>query len=593
MNLPTSESAWARPRTVLLLLALWLMATMGARPLLLPDEGRYANVARSMLASNGGDGLVPLLNGLPFFHKPPLLYWLDMLTMSVVGVHQFSARFAPFVGAWVMGAALFMAVRRWHGAAAARATLMVLATCPFFFIGGQYANLDMLVGGLITATVLAFARAVDDSARSLRWMLAAWALAATSVLAKGLIGFVLPALVIAPWLLAQRRWRDLLWLLHPLGLLFFLALALPWFALMQLRYPGFFDYFIMEQHFRRFAQASFNNVHPAWFYVAVLPLLTLPWSGWLPASVMKLTSTWRTFSASDRSRWGLWAWWWVAVIGFFSLPSSKLVGYALPALAPWCAVLGVAVAASRSKLKNAWASAWAWTLAFAVFACLGLVFLLTSAATTAALKIKPPTSSKAVAAVLAAQIKPGDRVVFVDEMFYDLPFYAGLKQPPIVASNWADPNVPLRDNWRKELFDAARFDPARGRELLWPLGQLNTLTCAEAAVWFVLKDASATQMSQVPNAVGVVTQGDVRLMRAPGRACLGSAPSPSQGKGRDGGQSAKYKPTLPNDFTPPCRARLGWQAQTASQARRTRLESPAKPPALSLQGEGAIQPVRP
>jgi 4-amino-4-deoxy-L-arabinose transferase-like glycosyltransferase len=515
MNRPASESGWTRPRTVLLLLALWLLATAGLRPLLLPDEGRYANVARDMLIGTSSDGLVPLLNGLPFFHKPPLLYWLDMLAMAVLGVNQLSARFAPFVGAWVMGAALFMAVRRWHGAAAARATLMVLATCPFFFIGGQYANLDMLVGGLITATVLAFARAVDDGSRSLRWMLSAWALAAASVLAKGLIGFVLPALVIAPWLLAQRRWRDLLWLLHPLGLLLFVALALPWFALMQLRYPGFFDYFIMEQHFRRFAQASFNNVHPAWFYVAVLPLLTLPWSGWLPASLLTVKERCGAFSASDRSRWGLWIWWLIAVIGFFSLPSSKLVGYALPALAPWCAVLGVAVAASLSTSKTAWK----WTLALASVACMVLVFLLASPQAMTALKLKPPTSSKAVAAVLAAQIGPRDRVVFVDEMFYDLPFYAGLRQPPIVASNWSDPEVPLRDNWRKELFDAARFDPVRGRELLIPIDRLNDLTCGDVAVWFVLKAASLPRMAQVPGAVGVAVKGDVQLMRAPGRAC--------------------------------------------------------------------------
>jgi 4-amino-4-deoxy-L-arabinose transferase-like glycosyltransferase len=539
---PSSESAWTRPRTALLFLALWLLATMGLRPLLLPDEGRYANVARSMLTSNGGDGLVPLLNGLPFFHKPPLLYWLDMLAMAAVGVNQFSARFAPFVGAWVMGAALFMAVRRWHGAAAARATLMVLATCPFFFIGGQYANLDMLVGGLITATVLAFARAVDDGARSLRWMFTAWALAAASVLAKGLIGFVLPALVIAPWLLAQRRWRDLLWLLHPLGLLLFVALALPWFALMQLRYPGFFDYFIMEQHFRRFAQASFNNVHPVWFYVAVLPLLSLPWSGWLPASLMKLKRNWNALSASDRSRWGLWLWWGVAVIGFFSLPSSKLVGYALPALAPWCAVLGVAVATSQRARK--------WTLVIAVGACLGLVFLLSSSAAMTALKIKPPTSSKAAAAVLAGQIKPGERVVFVDEMFYDLPFYARLKQPPIVASDWTDPNVPLRDNWRKELFDAARFDAVRGRELLWPIERMNELTCGEVAVWFVLKDTSLPRMAQVPSVVGVLTPGDVRLMRAPGRACSAAAPSPSEGEGWDGGKRVEYRPSRVGAFAP-------------------------------------------
>jgi hypothetical protein len=161
-----------------------------------------------------------------------------------------------------------------------------------------------------------------------------------------------------------------------------------------------------------------------------------------------------------------------------------------------------------------------------------LVFLLSSPAALSALKIKPPTSSKAAAAVLAGQIKPGDRVVFVDEMFYDLPFYAGLKQPPIVASDWADPNVPLHDNWRKELFDAARFDAARGRELLWPMDRMNELTCGEAAVWFVLKEANLPRMAGVASAVSVAVNGDVQLLRAPGRACSDSA-LPRQGAGAE------------------------------------------------------------
>src|SRR5207245_400587 len=148
----TTNSRWLAPRRALTLFALWLLATLGLRPLLLPDEGRYANVARDMLQ---GDGLTPLLNGLPFFHHPPLLYWLDMAAMSVLGINQFTARIGAFVGAWVMGAAIFLAVRRWHGARAAVMLLVVLATTPLFFVGGQYANLDMLVGGMLTATVLA------------------------------------------------------------------------------------------------------------------------------------------------------------------------------------------------------------------------------------------------------------------------------------------------------------------------------------------------------------------------------------------------------------------------------------------------------
>ena len=75
-----------------LLLALWLLATIAVRPLLLPDEGRYAGVAYEMLR---GDGLVPTLGGLPFFHKPPLLYWLDLGAMQLVGVNAFAARCGP------------------------------------------------------------------------------------------------------------------------------------------------------------------------------------------------------------------------------------------------------------------------------------------------------------------------------------------------------------------------------------------------------------------------------------------------------------------------------------------------------------------
>ena len=150
---PPYGPAWLRSAPVLLsLLALWLLATMGLRPLLLPDEGRYAEVARAMWAGRSWDAwLVPKLDGLPFFHKPPLFYWLDMAAMQLLGTNVFAARFASAFGAWLMGASLWLAMRRWHGPGAATIALGVLATAPFFFIGGQYANHDMLVYGLITA----------------------------------------------------------------------------------------------------------------------------------------------------------------------------------------------------------------------------------------------------------------------------------------------------------------------------------------------------------------------------------------------------------------------------------------------------------
>ena len=498
---PTPRSARG-PAPALLLgaLALWLLVTLGVRPLLLPDEGRYAEVARAMLH---GDLLVPTLNGLPFFHKPPLFYWLDIAAMTLLGENALAGRFGSFVGAWIMGAALFLAMRRWHGARPAAIALGVLATMPFFFVGAQYANHDMLVGGLIAAAVLALARAVDEPPRvELRWLVTGWALCALAVLAKGLIGIVLPALVIGPWLLAQRRWRQLLGLLHPLGLLAFALVALPWFVAMQLRYPGFFDYFIVEQHFRRYAEANFNNEHGLWFFFVALPLLTLPWSAWLVPALKRVGAE----RGATLAIIGLYAWWLIAVIGFFSLPRSKLVGYALPALAPWCALLALAVASGGRR----W---WRWVMGAAALACMALVGVVA---------FKAPQSSRTLALDLAPKIAPADTVVMVDEYYYDVPFYARLTKPVLIASRWDDPELPKRDNWRKEVFDAARFDPALGAKLLVPLEGLDMLGCGSGgATWYIVPPSQASRLAALPAAAKVLVDRRAELWRLPARACLG------------------------------------------------------------------------
>jgi 4-amino-4-deoxy-L-arabinose transferase-like glycosyltransferase len=496
--LPPRGSRLQSAPLLLTLLAVWLLATLGLRPLLLPDEGRYADVARHMLS---GDLLVPRLDGLPFFHKPPLFYWLDIAAMQLVGVNQFASRFGSAVGAWLMGAALFFAMRRWHGPRVAAIALGVLATTPFFFIGGQYANHDMLVGGLITAAVLAFARAVDAPAIDLRWLVAGWVFCGFAILAKGLIGVVLPALVIGPWLLAQGRWRQMLRLLHPLGLLAFAVVALPWCVAMQLRYPGFFDYFIVEQHFRRFAQSDFNNVHGVWFFIALLPALALPWSAWL---VRALRDAWSRRGVPTMS---LYAWWVVAIVGFFSIPSSKLVGYALPALAPWCALMALAIAAPRADGKRL---VWPWVMGASAVACVALVIVGV---------FKTPHSNEALARVLGMQMSTDDRVVMVAEYDYDVPFYARLARPVVIVDDWADPEIPHKDNWRKEIFDAARFEPALGAELLQPLDRLEAQACNVPHAWFIVDPSRAPRVAAMTGATRMFAAKRTELWRVPGHSC--------------------------------------------------------------------------
>ena len=478
-------------------LALWLTATAGLRPLLVPDEGRYAGVAREMLR---GDGLVPTLDGLPFFHKPPLFYWLDMAAMHVVGVNELAARFGSLVGAWLLGAALYLFLRRTHGTATAGRALLILATCPFYFLGAQYANHDMLVAGLITVAVLLFVRAAEATAdERLRWCVAAWAACGCALLAKGLIGVVLPALVVGPWLLVQGRWRSVLALLHPAGLAACALVALPWMVAMQVRYPGFFDYFIVEQHFRRYALSSFNNAQPFWFFVVALPLLTLPWSLWLALGARRLV-------AAPPPLAGLLAWWVVAIVGFFSIPTSKLVGYVLPALAPWCA--GIAFAAEARPMRHGLRSAF---VGVAALLCVGIAL---------GVAWKPPTGRRDAGLALAERLAPGDRVAMVDDFYQDIPFYARLAEPVPIVGDWDDPEIPRRDNWRKELHDAARFDPAAAARVLWPRARVAELACGQGgALWLVVAPQAARRLPPLAGLEPVWADSRTALWRAPRRPC--------------------------------------------------------------------------
>src|SRR5690606_1642232 len=156
---------------------------------------------------------VPLLNGLPFFHKPPLFYWLTAASLWGFGLNEWAARLASVLGATLMVAALFSSLTAHPSRLQAVTASLVLGLQPFVFGAAHYANLDMLVAGIMTATIVLAASAAlrIEAQRPYRPILAlAYASAALGFLAKGLIGIVLPAGVIFAWLAGRRRFRVLM-----------------------------------------------------------------------------------------------------------------------------------------------------------------------------------------------------------------------------------------------------------------------------------------------------------------------------------------------------------------------------------------------
>src|SRR5690606_3910775 len=147
------RSTWA----VALTAFVWFASSTWSWPLLLPDEGRYVGVAWNMLSQ--GEWSVPLLNGLPFFHKPPLFYWLTAASLWGFGLNEWAARLASVLGATLMVAALFWFLKAHASRLQAVLASLVLGLQPFVFGAAHYANLDMLVAGIMTATIVLAASA--------------------------------------------------------------------------------------------------------------------------------------------------------------------------------------------------------------------------------------------------------------------------------------------------------------------------------------------------------------------------------------------------------------------------------------------------
>lgn len=465
---------WVRVAPVWLMALLWLAAFAWWRPLSLPDEGRYVGVAWEMLRS--GQWLIPTLDGLPYFHKPPLFYWITAASLHVFGPHEWAARVAPLLGAMVGSMAMYVFARRWCGERLARLVLVAVLTQPLFYLGGQFANLDMLVAGLITATVLLLADALLCAEQGLPYQVsltAAYASAALGVLAKGLIGAVIPVLVLIAWMIVTRRRYRPAALISPLGVLLFVAIAAPWFLAMQRRYAGFFDYFFIVQHVRRFAAGGFNNVQPPWFFAALLALATLPWWPWY-RNLTRARDGGDATRGALRSLMVVWA---LVVLVFFSLPASKLVGYILPALPPlaWLAADGFALRIATPSR----AARLGWSLT-------ALLLPALSVGVVVAMVIEPGASSRALAQALAQQRVAGQPVLAIDSYPFDLAFYAGLREPLPVVGDWSDPRLRRTDDWRKELADAGGFAaaPLRERSLL-SRAALEPRLCEAPLTWVV------------------------------------------------------------------------------------------------------------
>ncbi len=336
--------------TLILLLAalavLWF-GNLDYRKLVRPDEGRYAEIPREMAAT--GDWLTPRLNGIKYFEKPPLQYWATAAAYKVFGEHEWTVRlwpaltgFAGVVLVYFVGAALFGALAGFYAA-------LVLASSLGYVLVAHVATLDMGVTFFMTLTLagllLGLRTGGTPAARRL-WIHVAWAAMALAALSKGLMGVVLPVMVLGAYVVLQRDF-GLLRRMHILtGSLLFLAIAAPWFVAVSLANPGFFDFFFIHEHFQRFLTKVHRRPGPWWYFFPILALTILPWLFTLGAA---LPSSWkRRGPPAAFQPLRLLLLWSVLIFAFFSVSGSKLPSYILPIFPALALLMGLYLSQSRA-----------------------------------------------------------------------------------------------------------------------------------------------------------------------------------------------------------------------------------------------------
>ncbi len=318
-----------RQIVILLLFSyVFVLYGIGGYSLKEPDEGRYAEIPREMVAS--GDYTVPRLNDVRYFEKPPFLYWATALSYKLFGVSEWSFRFPNALAAVLCVFSLFFFVRRWTDEQAAFLASLVLLSSLGFFSMARIVTTDMVLTLWLFLSLLSFYGYYRENKAP--FIYGFYASMALATLTKGPVAPVLLGATIFLFLLTEKNIAFVKNMKLFRGSLLFLAIAAPWFVIISLKEKEFFNFFFVDQHILRFVSTKHKRSGPIYYFIPVLLGGMLPWSLFIPRAV---SLTWK------RPECRLFLIWSALVFIFFSVSGSKLPPYILPIFPTLSMIIGV------------------------------------------------------------------------------------------------------------------------------------------------------------------------------------------------------------------------------------------------------------
>jgi len=320
-----------------ILFLLLYIAPMNVRPVSVPDEARYGEISREMLDTK--DFIVPRLNGLRYFEKPVLGYWLNAESMALFGDNGFAIRFPSALAVGLTALTIFLMVRRFHRC---ERTALLAAFIYMTFVGvygvGTFCVLDNLLTFFLTAMLSCFFVAgANDTGRNRNWwLLFCGVFCGAAFLTKGFLVIVVLTVIIVPFLLWERRWREI-FTVPWLPLLSAVLVSLPWCLIIALREPDYWHCFFWKEHVQRFFSAD-SGMHqkPFWFLIPFFLDGSLPWLLFIPVVLVR-----RNSELLRKPLIRFCVCWMILPLVFFSISSGKTITYVLPCFPPLAVLLGI------------------------------------------------------------------------------------------------------------------------------------------------------------------------------------------------------------------------------------------------------------
>jgi 4-amino-4-deoxy-L-arabinose transferase len=341
----------AAPRRLVLLFVAVFLLPLGLRPLFLPDESRYAEIAREMVAR--GDWVVPHLLGLDYFEKPVGGYWFNAASQWLFGTTEFASRLptalATGFSALLVG---LLAQRLWADRRTSAVAVLVYLSFTLVAALGVYITLDPQLTVWINLALLALHVAIRTTRSRMR--IAAWVVVGAACgmgfLVKGFVAWALAFVVAVPYMLWRRRFGELL-RYGPIAVVVAVLVAAPWAVAVHQRAPDFWNFFFWNEHVRRFASGDAQHGAPVWFYLPVLVLGCIPWLGLAPRAV---AAAWSQRGDADIAFLLVWL---LAPLLFFSAAHGKLPAYILICFTPAALLLARSLASELDAGRTRWLKA--------------------------------------------------------------------------------------------------------------------------------------------------------------------------------------------------------------------------------------------